>query len=84
MILETAFLIPIVTGLVQALKKFFNLTSEATPFVAIFVGEILALVGFYTIPNIGMTLGEAIFMGLVSGLSGVGFYETGKATIVRK
>ncbi|MBP6914414.1 hypothetical protein KBB74_02880 [Candidatus Parcubacteria bacterium] len=77
MILETAILIPVVTGLAEVVKRLFKVNSDVMPFISVLIGLILAIVGFYTIPSIEITLFEAIFMGLVAGLSGCGLYDAG-------
>lgn len=79
MILETAVLVPVVTGVSEVIKRLGKLQSDCMPFVSLIVGIVLALVGYYTLPEISISLGEAIFMGLIAGLSGAGLYDTGKA-----
>lgn len=78
-ILELAILIPLTTGICEVLKRWKKIDSDDMPFVALIAGFVITLVGWFTIPDTGIVLGEALFMGIIAGLSSAGLYDNGKS-----
>lgn len=74
-ILAMATLIaPVVTGVVQAVKKATGVDKRYLPLVAIVVGMVLGALATFIDPSITLRL----WAGGISGLASVGLFELGK------
>lgn len=82
MILEITVLTPIVVGVVEVLKRCFKISEDMLPLTSIITGLVLAVIGFFLLPE-GLLLGEALFIGLIAGLSACGLYDNGKMAFAR-
>ena len=74
-LLQSAVLVvPLVTGLTEALKRAFNITAQYVPLISIVLGAGAGLL----IAGISIPAGVA---GVIFGLAGVGLWEFGKTTL---
>ena len=83
MILELSILIPLTTGVSEVFKRWRKINNDDMPLTSLIIGIVLALIAFFTLPE-GMLFGEALFMGIVAGLSGAGLYDNGKSALAKR
>jgi len=83
MILEITVLTPIVVGVVEVLKRSLKIDNDMQPLTSLITGLVLAIIGFFLLPE-GLLLGEALFVGLISGLSAAGLYDNGKMALAKR
>lgn len=74
MMVSLAVLVPIITGVVEAIKRSFELDARYLPLIAIGVGIAGGLV------ILGLSVSAGV-VGLVAGLAATGLYEAGKNTV---
>ncbi len=70
--METTILIGVVIGITEVIKRATKLNKRFIPLVSLLIALI------YVIGLSGMPIKEAIFMGVVVGLSASGLYSSGK------
>ncbi|SES02422.1 holin [Salipaludibacillus aurantiacus] len=68
---------PVVTGVVQGIKKTGFLNKQFAPLVAIIIGLLLGAAAF---PFADVDMAERLWAGGISGLASVGLFELGKKT----
>jgi O-antigen/teichoic acid export membrane protein len=76
---ETAILIALITGLVEAIKRASGLNPRFAPLLAIAIGMLLAMAF-----NRTAEYSDIILIGLVAGLASSGLYDVGTKTIANK
>lgn len=78
LLIAAAWLVPVITGLVQVIKGAFeNFPPRLIPVLSLVVGIILGSV------VLGFSI-TGVFAGLVFGLTASGFYDLGKKTVAGK
>ena len=73
--MEVELLIPVVVGVVEAVKRAFKMPSKYCPLLSIAIGVGLSYFMVFD------SLSAALFRGLVVGLSAVGLYSGARATL---
>ena len=68
----STILVPIITGLVQLLKKTFNLPKNFIPLISLAVG---IAVGYLSFPFSDFELAIRVWAGGLAGLGAVGLFE---------
>jgi len=76
--METAVLIAIISGTVEAIKRAFNLNTRFAPLLSVILG-----IGF-VIGLSDMQLTDAILTGIIAGLSASGLFDVIDKTINKK
>jgi len=66
---------PIITGVVEAVKRGLQLDTKYAPLLAIVLGVALGILG-HPITDIG--IGERLWAGVLGGLGSMGLYDLGK------
>jgi hypothetical protein len=74
LLINAAWIVPVITGLVQVIKAWNTINEKYLPAVSIVIGVIIG--GF----AIGWSI-IGIIGGIIFGLSASGFYDLGKKTI---
>jgi len=77
LLVTAAWTIPVITGIVEVIKRTLELDSRFVPVASVFVGVATGL----AIIDLSVLGG---FVGLVFGLSGVGLWEAGKTSVLGK
>ncbi|MGG1575477.1 holin [Fictibacillus sp. NRS-1165] len=70
-----SLLTPLVTGLVQLLKRTFPIKKRFIPLISFFIGIIVGILAY---PFTEMTVVLRLWSGGIAGLAATGLYELGK------
>jgi len=77
--IETTLVIAVILGLIEVIKRAFDLPTRFIPLFSIILGVSIVLLF-----SKDFVLADGIFAGILAGLSSSGLYDFGKKTVLNK
>lgn len=75
--LSAVILIPIIGGIMEALKIAFNIDKRFLPLLSLILGTLVSVLLSF---SLGTPIANAVLLGAISGLGASGLYDTLKKT----